>query len=98
MRISDWSSDVCSSDLAEQRSMGIVAEDVDQSPGVDRVDMLGIERQTGAGERIGDARIDRFQPLDRREEPQRAAACRLDQPRISQIGSASCRARVCPYE
>jgi hypothetical protein len=41
---------------AEQRGARIVAEDVDQRAGVDRIDMLGVERQPGAGEPVRDAR------------------------------------------
>ena len=44
---------------AEQGGARIVAEDVDQRAGVDRVDMLRVERQAGAGEPVGDARMDR---------------------------------------
>ena len=67
---------------AEQRGVRIVAEDVDQRAGVDRIDMLGEQRQAGAGQPVGDAGVDRLQPLDRGEQAERAAARRLDQPRI----------------
>jgi hypothetical protein len=40
---------------AQQRGARIVAEDVDQRARIDRIDMLGIERQPGAGEAVGDA-------------------------------------------
>jgi hypothetical protein len=36
---------------ADQRSARIVAEDVDQGAGVDRVDMLGVERQPARARR-----------------------------------------------
>ncbi len=62
--------------------MRIVAEDVDQRTGVDRIDMLGVEWEPCAGEMIGDAGIDRLQPRDRGEQAERAAPRRLDQPRI----------------
>src|SRR3546814_19888721 len=104
MRISDWSSDVCSSDLvaqrigAEQRGVGFGAEDIDERAGVERVDMLGIERQAGAREPVGDPRVDDAQPPDRAEQPQRAAPRRLDQPAVcAEIGRASCRERVWQY-
>ena len=58
---------------AEQAGVGIVAEDVDQRAGIDRIDMLGVERQAGAGEPVGDPGMDRLQPLDRGEQAQRAA-------------------------
>ena len=67
---------------AEQAGARIVAEDVDERAGVDRIDVLGVERKAFTGEAIGDAGVDRLQPLDRGEQPQRAAARRLDQPRI----------------
>ena len=60
----------------------IVAEDVDQRAGVDRIDVLGVERQAAAGEPVGDPAVDRAQPADRGEQPERAAARRLDQPAI----------------
>ena len=63
---------------AEQAGARIVAEDVDQSAGVDRVDMLGVERKPGPGEPVGDPRVDRLQPLDRGEQ---ARACRPPPPR-----------------
>src|SRR3546814_9139724 len=88
MRISDWSSDVCSSDLpprgvkharlgpghafhhhqpqrmaghvhavtqrigAERRGMAVVAENIDQRAGIDRIDMLRVERQPLAREPV----------------------------------------------
>jgi hypothetical protein len=44
--------------------------------------MLGVERQPGAGEPVGDPGMDRLQPLDRGEQAERPAIRRLDQPRI----------------
>ena len=67
---------------AEQRGARVVAENVDQRAGVDRVDMLGEQRQPGARQPVGDPRMDRLQPLDGGEQAERAAARRLDQPRI----------------
>ena len=58
---------------AEQRGARIVAEDVDQRAGVDRIDMLGVERQAFAREPIGDAGMDAAQPPDRGEQAERAA-------------------------
>ena len=71
-----------SASVPSRRGVRIVAEDVDQRAGVDRIDMLGVERQAGAGEPVGDAGVDRLQPLDRGEQAERAALRRLDQPRI----------------
>jgi hypothetical protein len=67
---------------AQQAGVGIVAEDVDQRARVDRVDMLGIERQAKARHPVGDAAMHGAQPADRGEQAQRAAAARLDQPAI----------------
>jgi len=67
---------------AEQGSAGIIAEDIDERAGIDRIDMLGVERQAIAGEAIGDAGVDGLQPLDRREQAERAAAGGRDQPGI----------------
>src|SRR3546814_6762070 len=44
--------------------------------------MLRIERQPGPREPVGDPRVDDAQSPDRAEQPQRAAARRLDQPAI----------------
>ena len=71
-----------SASVPSRRGARIVAEDVDQRAGVDRIDMLGVERQAGAGEPVGDPGVDRAQPLDRGEQAERAALGRLDQPRI----------------
>src|SRR3546814_10195655 len=49
---------------------------------VDRIDMLGVEREASARETVGDAGVDGLQPLDRGKETQSAAPRRLDQPRI----------------
>ena len=38
---------------AEQRGVRIIAEDIDQRARIDRIDMLGVERQPGMGEPIG---------------------------------------------
>ena len=80
---------------AEQRGARIVAEDVDQCPGVDRVDMLGEQRQPGPRQPVGDPRMDRLQPLDRGEQAERAAARRLDQPRIGPGQRRRVAARRC---
>src|SRR3546814_4912381 len=81
MRISDWSSDVCSSDLAEARLDGgklIVAGR--RSP-----------REVGDGACI---HPDLLGEPPRRRAPRAAAA---DDDDVEQIGRASCRERVCQY-
>src|SRR3546814_8488493 len=82
MRISDWSSDVCSSDLLAARSRhplcrALIAACPDAEPAGDVEEMpgAGLRRRTTAGEwRLGHARF--------------AGA---------EIGRASCRERVCQY-
>ena len=44
---------------AEQRGVRIVAENVDQRAGIDRVDMLGEQRQSGPRQPVGDPGMDR---------------------------------------
>ncbi len=67
---------------AEQAGMLVLAEDVDQGSGVERVSMLGIERQARFLQRRGDAGMDLSQPPDRGEEAERAAARRLEEAQI----------------
>ena len=68
---------------AEERRPRIVAEDVDQGAGVDRIDMLSVEGQARPCQPVRDPGMDRPQPLDRREQAQRAAVGGLDEPGIS---------------
>src|SRR3546814_8586074 len=84
MRISDWSSDVCSSDLLPLR-LGT------EQPGDDVAELM---------ERLGiDHLADRFPDEVSLGEQQRTALARaaVVRPRV-QIGRASCRGRVCKYE
>src|SRR3546814_3198844 len=98
MRISDWSSDVCSSDLAERRARGIAAlakvgdaaDILRLRPGYidQRADLA--DRGVGLGgcqcPELRIARIgDRRVILARRQNEGR------------EIGRASCRERVCQY-
>src|SRR3546814_14427068 len=83
MRISDWSSDVCSSDLLCILDQGIQAE------------LALFPEQTLAGQthlfaapRIVNKRLERFAQCDR-------ILRRHQQP--GKIGRASCRGRVCRY-
>src|SRR3546814_2025471 len=86
MRISDWSADVCSSDLLSQRHI----EHLDRTAmrALDRLQGLqqGIDECTG--EMIA---IEGERP---RRSVERDIAKGFDR---SQIGRASCRERVCPY-
>src|SRR3546814_6503583 len=84
MRISDWSSDVCSSDLGEGR--GLLAVEVALEAVADRL-VQHDARPAGAeddGHLAGRGR-------DRIELHQRLAQ------RLVEIGRASCRERVCQY-
>src|SRR3546814_19181006 len=85
MRISDWSSDVCSSDLESGESFG-ERRDQDQ----DR------DRRAGAGLHLD--RVDRHREVD--NQPGGDAARRTEHGLAAldaEIGRASCRDRVCPY-
>src|SRR3546814_1017679 len=85
MRISDWSSDVCSSDLSYKRKGGRVYVEVRENGEVSFhegfVTAKEAKRLSGGGSGEGDALV---------EKPSR--------PEVSgQIGRASCRERVCQY-
>src|SRR3546814_3610047 len=81
MRISDWSSDVCSSDL--QQALGTVG-------GGDRLQ----ERRRGGIAHVVDR--DEVAALGADERIGRAADHVEGEP-LGQIGRASCRERVCQY-
>src|SRR3546814_17017210 len=100
MRISDWSSDVCSSDLEAQRLHG------------DELGIAGADAQTvkGAGHGAGHGvapngftalnwvtGISGPQPWKPPTGLARAMAKRVSAPPLSQIGRASGRERVCQY-
>src|SRR3546814_7124100 len=99
MRISDWSSDVCSSDLLPGSNLEVVASGTDLEADeiadagevadigmlVDRPAALapGARRQFDFSDRVGG---------DRERQVRHAAGIAIDQ-----IGRASCRERVCQY-
>src|SRR3546814_15229984 len=86
MRISDWSSDVCSSDLAGNPvPFGVI-----QALGHVAADVAGRDRQTVelAHRVVLDPLHPVAQTADRRVVRER---------RIEEIGRASCRERVCQY-
>src|SRR3546814_2073539 len=106
MRISDWSSDVCSSDLLGRNGLVAAAE---QDHGIHRLrrdHLLNVHRHEIAIEHAGRieeglAERDR-RKLDRQPAGRDDAALRrLDQfremPMAVEIGRASCRERECQY-
>src|SRR3546814_6445595 len=84
MRISDWSSDVCSSDLQRRhrlaRDLALAGEDVDRMI-VQRVQRRGGRRRHPGGVR---ARL-------------RMADLRFEHRAHQEIGRATCRESVCQY-
>src|SRR3546814_8881979 len=91
MRISDWSSDVCSSDLSGSQTMTmhrpphpgeILREDV--------IAPLGLS-VTGAADRLAMSRVALSRVLKGQAGVRPDLAVRLE------IGRASCRERVCQY-
>src|SRR3546814_9681690 len=96
MRISDWSSDVCSSDLREGEIAGPQAQD--DVVALEKGLQEGLQRPFEMAER--DALVD-HQPLDLMEHRRmrRVAVRPIDPARRDdeEIGRASCRERVCQY-
>ena len=64
---------------SEQARIGLGPEDVDQRRRVDRIDVLGVQRQARRLERSGDLPVDAAKPGNRREQSERAAASRQEQ-------------------
>src|SRR3546814_13899783 len=99
MRISDWSSDVCSSDLPGQRGApGLVRLQF----GVARAHLAAIERSRGdevVEVQLPDLAREREAPLVRlaRIPAQREPRFGIGEAALQQIGRASCRERVCQY-
>src|SRR3546814_12484347 len=88
MRISDWSSDVCSSDLAARGAV------IDLIPEMMRL-TLDILMRTLFSLRLDDEHVDIFEALT---VVLRDAERRIWSPfSPPQIGRASCRERVCQY-
>src|SRR3546814_6239496 len=90
MRISDWSSDVCSSDLRLQR------RDVGAPVAAMEADLHG--RKAGLQEalrRLGHG--GGVAQRSRRGVERHPVGTAADQPPDRQIGRASCRERVCQY-
>src|SRR3546814_3363741 len=87
MRISDWSSDVCSSDL-DDRCRGRRARPRPQSPRATLTARHGAAQPKRTGPPLADA-------------PPKSLHCTVVSAELSapeeQIGRASCRERVCQY-
>src|SRR3546814_7810292 len=87
IRISDWSSDVCSSDLHAQR--GLVPRPLERGVEVGAQRVLGVGGGHVQGERRRVGEVE-----DRQRGDFAAAFGGVDG---QQIGRASCRERVCQY-
>src|SRR3546814_17010657 len=103
MRISDWSSDVCSSDLIERMGEALFGADTDRAPGMVKRRFLGHDEM--------------FLPCFRGWRTERPVRCRdrgahiwagsfvkraqlssrADASASTSSGRAPCRERVCPY-
>src|SRR3546814_11713040 len=99
MRISDWSSDVCSSDLAEQIAEFTIAaaEQMNRLNLEPKVAMLS-RSNFGSGSSASGSKMQKALAIVREHAPkleidgEMHGDCALDE-----IGSASCRERVCKY-
>src|SRR3546814_7129151 len=95
MRISDWSSDVCSSDLAEEHQ--------DHRGGTDHLlaDVVGhqpaVQAHGGAEECLVARLAEQFAGVRIEVAALAATAAILRRESDHQIGRASCRERVCQY-
>src|SRR3546814_4910759 len=99
MRISDWSSDVCSSDLDKKEKVGRMLlmhansrEDIEEAYAGDIVALAGLKETT-----TGDTLCATNAPiiLERMEFPEPVIELSVE-PK-TKIGRASCRERVCQY-
>src|SRR3546814_16899674 len=89
MRISDWSSDVCSSDLLIEILADALGADVEL-----HVDLgCGLPLIDGGRARIFERQILHIL----RDEPDRRTVVLAVAQRFGEIGRASCRERVCQY-
>src|SRR3546814_5982353 len=82
MRISDWSSDVCSSDLSDFRNEGRI-----KHLGLTNFDTERMQIMTDSGLQIVSNQV-QYSIIDRRPEVKMIPFC-------MEIGRASCRERVC---
>src|SRR3546814_1293815 len=96
MRISDWSSDVCSSDLLDQAIGGYTALEKDFAETVELIAMAeedGDQDMVAEGERALRDLADRTQ----KKQLESLLSGEADGNDCYQIGRASCRERVCQY-
>src|SRR3546814_1483306 len=90
VRISYWSSDVCSSDLGRLQSAAVITGRTRIGPGAVRADLHGLEHAIVAADGSA-AGTERHQMHHRnRHHP-------AFDDRVEEIGRASCRERVCQY-
>src|SRR3546814_12334271 len=100
MRISDWSSDVCSSDLVGEEMVGGVAEEVTgtvcEVPAIDLLHLLQ-PLAPGLGEscELVTGRVGHACSLVVAGRPRPAPSRWMARRARGKIGSASCRERVC---
>src|SRR3546814_19918732 len=87
MRISDWSSDVCSSDLVLHKRVALLRVSTEDTPRVPLSEQLKVETLPNGFAKI-EIRHGFMQPVD---VPETLERCRT----FGQIGRASCRERVC---
>src|SRR3546814_8708442 len=99
MRISDWSSDVCSSDLVEARRVDDVlhAHRLDDAfPVIAEERRLQRQGFVVRDQHAAFARLDDLMPVEA-EDADIADRAGLPVVIAGEIGRASCRERVCPY-
>src|SRR3546814_12586125 len=97
MRISDWSSDVCSSDLpCIDRHQGVV--DDGRSVAFDLKDYAHVDHGYAATiHKSQGVTVDRAHVLATPGMDRHSASVALSRHRDGEIGRASCRERVCQY-
>src|SRR3546814_13817162 len=96
MRISDWSSDVCSSDLDRREYFFDLIADAEEVIGVDRIDRVDrVEHQQGRLTPVQRLAAD----LERQllVERQRHVPIRSEERRVGKECVSTCRSRWAPY-
>src|SRR3546814_19501593 len=92
MRISDWSSDVCSSDLRHAQRLRRSERGLD----VEQAESFRFARRPLDAARIGDPRAEHLVAAAEPDDQAAAPDMRLEVD-VPEIGRASCRERVCQY-